>query len=210
MNINIMKVLLVAGGAMLGSGVTWLSIRKHYADQAQAEIDDVKEYFEAASKYAPTPAAEVAVEVVEQKEMWQGPHESIVKVDPTTMVATLKGDIRDYTKPGAPVLPPREPDMTPRPVLAPVIISEPQFYNEHDEFDKAFWTYFQEDDVLADERDEPVISVKLGQAALDLMRVPGQTHVCIRIGNESADYHVSINEGAYGKIVDGRDPDDSE
>ena len=208
MNINIMKVLLVAGGAMLGSGVTWLSIRKHYADLAQAEIDDVKAYFEAASKYAPTPAAEVAVEVVETKEPLTGPPANMI--DPTTMVATLKGDIRDYTKPGAPVLPPREPDMTPRPVLAPVVISEPQFYNEHDEFDKAFWTYFQEDDVLADERDEPVISVKLSQAALDLMRVPGQTHVCVRIGNESADYHVSINEGAYGKIVDGRDPDDSE
>ena len=208
MNINTMKVLLVAGGALLGSGVTWLSIRKHYADLAQAEIDDVKAYFEAASMYAPTPAAEVAVEVVETKEPLTGPPANMI--DATTMVATIKGDIRDYTKPGAPVLPPREPDMTPRPVLAPVVISEPQFYNEHDEFDKAFWTYFQEDDVLADERDEPVISVKLGQAALDLMRVPGQTHVCVRIGNESADYHVSINEGAYGKIVDGRDPDDSE
>ena len=207
MNINIMKVLLVAGGAMLGSGVTWLSIRKYYADQAQAEIDDVKAYFHEASKYAPTPAAKAAVEVEDQE---PEKDKLSVAVNPTTLVASVKGVVLDYTKPGAPVLPPREPDLTPRPVLAPVVVSEPQFYNEHDEFDKAFWTYFQEDDVLADERDEPVISTKLGQAALDLMRVKGQTHVCVRVGSESADYHVSINENAYGEIVDGRDPDDSE
>ena len=207
MNMNTAKALLVLGGALFGSGVTWLSIRKHYADLAQAEIDDVKEYYEQVSRYNQELIVEVETETVtvEEEAKFVPP---IPTGDVTSIVASTKGDVRDYTKPGGPVLPPREPDMTPRPVLAPVIITEAQFYNEHDEFDKAFWKYYTVDDTLSDERDMVAKGTVLGQAALDNLRQEGKSYVCVRVNSQSCDYYIEVVPGSYSELVDGHEPDE--
>ncbi len=88
----------------------------------------------------------------------------------------------------------------------PYLISHDEFHNTETEWDKSSITYYEDDDVLTDERDMPVDDIEylIGEKHLDFfgLRSGGdKNQVFIRNPQISTDYEVTRNASSYTEIV---------
>lgn len=201
MDKRVIVASLISGiaGAVAGGAITYLTVKKTFAERAQRDIDDVKEAY--AKKFegkkivntygnmpGPTqPGDEIKTPVgtISTEDMRQA-REFVEKLGYTTPSPGADKPEEDRTI----SIYDRQPDEDPgeeveHPLLIgydrealraahkPYLISHEEFYNTETEWDKMSITYYEEDDVLTDEGDRPVDDIEylIGEKHLDFFGI---------------------------------------
>lgn len=215
------------GGGVIGGAVTYITVKKSFAERAQRDIEDVKaayaemfdgkrvvnDYTEAAAEpISHIPGATLSDEQIKQaKEFAERLKYSTVPPDEVVSEEEIVvGNIydRQETPVGREVTHPlmvnydREGLQKAR---KPYLISSEEFMTTETEWDKLSITYYEDDDVLADENDKPIdnIDYLVGEKHLDYFGIDSgdKNIVFIRNGNISSDIEITRNLGAYTEIV---------
>lgn len=218
--------LLVGGG--IGALIAWKYLQSYYAEIALEEIAEMKAHYEAQAKKQKTgkwaKLDDLAAEVRRQEEreaylkgLRQLGYDSEEAADadpkfdkaawlnevvfhPTDEEAEDEGGVdtsRHYTQKD-------------RDTSKPYVISYEEFAEEHDEFSKTTITYYEGDDTLCDEREEPIpdFAYYVGDDALT--RFGDMSHdknvVYVRNENISIDFEVVRDQGLYSRVVLGMEP----
>lgn len=94
----------------------------------------------------------------------------------------------------------------------PFTITKVEYDEDEEHYDKISLTYYEADDVLADDRDETIDDVEgtIGPDALESFgHLSGDKSVCyVRNREREADFEIVLNSGAYAVDVHGMDPED--
>lgn len=94
----------------------------------------------------------------------------------------------------------------------PFTITKMEYDEDEPDYDKITLTYYEGDDVLADDRDEPIDDVDgtIGPDALESFgHLSEDKNVCyVRNRERDADFEIVLNPGAHAVIVHGMDPED--
>lgn len=94
----------------------------------------------------------------------------------------------------------------------PFTITKVEYDEDEPDYDKIALTYYEGDDVLADDRDEPIDDVEgtIGPDALESFgHLSDDKNVCyVRNRERDADFEIVLNPGAHAVIVHGMDPED--
>lgn len=216
---TITKVAIGVGGLAVGGGAGYLLAKKQleglYVARAEEEIEQVREMYKRRAKTDEYETPEKAVEalVVESTEV-------VVKTDAEEYVETveslgysssdgetvkvIKRRIFDEPEPTDEEL--GEPEESRNiDTSRPYEIST-KIFMEDDIPDKVTLTYYATDDVVTDERDQPLSDVDaiIGEQHLDLF--DEKTNV-VYVRNEgiSTDFEILLQKGAYSVIVLGND-----
>lgn len=224
------------GGAIVGGGITYFTVKKTFAERAQRDIDEVKEYYRekfdgkmvinnyenmpgpAEPEEADLPdsglteaqleeaknfveqlkyindqkAAERIEEIVEERELsiydrTEVPPADVEEVEDIRLVGYDRNGLRADNK--------------------PYLISLDEFSNTEDAWSKISLTYYEDDDVLADENDKAIlpgdIDRMVGEIHLEFfgLRSQDKNIVYVRNGQLSADFEITRNSGNFNEIV---------
>lgn len=146
----IKEIIIFGVGAAIGFGGSWLLFKKKYENKADEEIDEVKKYY--LDKYLVqqkkienleenSKKMDKAIEKIEEKEGY--------KKDTGTTAYNKIGKEDEKVK--AEAESPEEDEPT-----KPYLITEEEFLNDKNEYEKLSLTYYTFDDTLADECDEMI------------------------------------------------------
>lgn len=88
----------------------------------------------------------------------------------------------------------------------PYLISHEEFHNTETEWDKMSIMYYEDDDVLTDEKDKPVDDIEylIGEKHLDFFGIRSggdKNQVFVRSPQISTDFEVTRNAGSYTEMV---------
>lgn len=94
----------------------------------------------------------------------------------------------------------------------PFTITREEYFEDEADYDKITITYYESDDILADDRDEPIDDIEgaIGPDALESFgHISEDPNICyVRNRSREADFEIIKNEGSYSVIVHGMDPED--
>ena len=96
-------------------------------------------------------------------------------------------------------------DMRSRTIDDPYVISYEEYADEHSDFDKVTLTYYEGDDTLTDDRDEPIddVSRQIGEDALTMFGRKSHDKNVVYVRNErlGSDFEVMRDPGKYSVII---------
>lgn len=175
---KLVKLLIFAAGAALGSIATWALVKDKYERIAQEEIDSVKEYFRKAKEPIETDDENDDISNEVNRDV----------VDYSKLAVNL-GYSDKQEKGGE--------DMTDR----PYVIS-PEEFGEYEDYGAVSLTYYA-DKVLADEDDEIVddIDYIIGEDSLNHFGEYEDDSVFVRNDRLECDYEILLDERNYYDIV---------
>jgi hypothetical protein len=201
----------VAVGVSFLAGATWgvamakTALEQKYVDISDKEIAEAKKFYSVLNKTGDFATPEQAVETLEQQDAaeeairrYQGEEDEVDAIeklleDQDTHAEPESDDDWDY-----------EIELANRTEEAPYIIHLDEFMGHESEYDQCTFTYFEGDDVLADERDghidhpERVIgpdNLKFGHGSND------KNLVYIRNDNLGLEFEVVLSKGKYVEEV---------
>lgn len=93
----------------------------------------------------------------------------------------------------------------------PYIITHDEFFEGEKDYQQSTLTYFEEDDVLADERDQPVPEDTVGEDHLTRFGFGSKDHNIVYVRNDELqiDFEINRSENSYAKEVLGFDDTDT-
>lgn len=194
MNSTLSKVLIFAAGAAIGSAVTWKLLDAKYAQRAEQEIKEVKEYYE--GKYSDD------VEEGEQSyEEWAAEHPDEAEEEKEEYLHLVqsykseKGGSESMDTVGTP----------------PYVIT-PDEFDTLDDYETSSLTYYT-DGVLADDDDNIIDNVEdiVGKDFASHFGEYEDDSVFIRNERLKCDYEILMDYRPYSDVVDkGSNPRDDE
>lgn len=183
-------VMFAAGLGLVAAGSYILGKRKaekEYHERLDEELADARRYY---TKLAKKDDYENPSNIVEKKPLF-------VKIDPEEAWPSKKYVDFDY-----------EGERAKRTKDVPYVISWDEFAGNETDYDQQTVTYFVQDDVLVEERDqplEPIIDI-LGPVALDQFGNGSRDPNIVYVRNDrlSMDFEVLRDEGSYEATVLGQ------
>lgn len=97
--------------------------------------------------------------------------------------------------------------------LAPYVISQEEFFQNEPGFEQMRLTYFTDDDVLSDEKDQPIESLDaIGEENLQRFGHGSRDDNIVHVRNENmeADFEIVRTEGSFAEMVYGFKPTSNE
>lgn len=219
------------GGAIVGGAITYFTVKKTLQARADAEIEDVKSYYRQFRKTGefetPQSAAEALI----------GP-ESVIETEPEELPEDPEAYRELLLKEGYPEL--SEEDLQTRNIFdlepeevdesqrveaedvfyknrdhsLPFVISQQEFLEDEEDFDKITLAYYEEDDTLCDESDKSIdnIDTLIGYDSLHRFgdHSDDKNIVYVRNVNFGTDYEVIREKGKYTVRVLGLPDEDDE
>lgn len=224
--IVITALISAIGGGIIGGAVTYLTVKKTFADRAQRDIDDVKRVYHdrfegkrivnvygnvsEPSEESQKPGSNLTVEELKQaKEFVERLAYQSAQVDENE---SPDRNVNIYDRQEEPegeevehrLLIGYDRDELKR-QHKPYLISVEEFHSTETEWDKSSISYYEDDDTLTDENDMPVSDIEylIGEKHLDFfgIRSGDPNQVFIRNPQISTDYEVTRNLGSYTEIV---------
>jgi hypothetical protein len=214
------------GGGIAGGAITYLTVKKTFAERAQRDIDDVKAaYAERYEKQAPlysnmpgeadevvtTPVGTIKrVDLIEAQEFVRKLGYQTVPVDENTQessvnVYAITPDENLGEEVENPLLIGYDREKL-RAAHKPYLISHEEFHNTETEWDKSSIIYYEGDDVLTDEGDRPVDNIEylVGEKHLEFFGIRSggdKNQVFVRNPQISTDFEITRNSGDYTVMV---------
>lgn len=190
----IKEIIIFGVGAAVGFGGSWLLFKKKYEDKADQEIDEVKKYY--LDKF-----------LIEQKKVEKLEKES-KKIDEAIEKIETKeekkaGAISKYTtaynkvrkeeeEVKAEAESPEEDEPT-----KPYLITEEEFLNDKNEYDKLSLTYYTFDDTLSDECDEMVDIEETISSDIYNQLADSNEDLYVRNNSIETDFEIMRVEGSF-------------
>lgn len=216
------------GGGAIGGVVTYLTVKKTFAERAQRDIDEVKQAYhdkfdgkrvineyvdmpgpDDPSDVAPQPLVATAEDIQRARDFVA----SLGYTDKAVEDAREEQTVSIYEHH---VEDPEGEEVEDIRLVGyswddrkkngkPYLISEKEFYETKTEWDKLSITYFEGDDVLTDTDDKPVddIDYLIGEVHLDFfgLRATDKNQVFVRCPQISTDYEVTRNLSTYTSVI---------
>jgi len=217
----ISHVLVGVGSAALGTGVTYVILKKRIQQLADEEIASVKAAYQKAEPVV-EPAAEHLQKLQEERaEVEKEIQEYTEDIEDLGYKQVTDADMVDNTPEGAEplkvenrvkrylvtdqVIPAaiEEPSAT-----RPYIIREEQYHDEYQHFEKHSITFFEEDDTLAMPDDRPVedVDAMVGDALTRFGEGSNDKDIVyVRNQVQRTDYEIIRNKNSFGVMVLGFD-----
>jgi hypothetical protein len=225
--IVITALISAIGGGAIGGAVTYLTVKKTFAERAQRDIDDVKQAYHdrfegkrVVNVYGPMPGEDGNVVVpgsTISAEDYQQAKEFVERLNYQSVADEDNAFVQDtkvsiYDRQEKPVAEEVESKLLigyDRDALKkahkPYLISLEEFNTTETEWDKESITYYEDDDTLTDENNMPIADVEylIGEKHLDFfgIRSGDKNQVFVRNPNISTDYEVTRNMGSYTELV---------
>ncbi len=206
MKTNTKIILSFIGGAAVGSLICFALLKEKYETLANEEIDHMNNYYENELKNV----KEVIEEIKESEEQEKKTYVDYVKkYSPEEIIKDKYYDMpypdvidEDYHEDDGPPEDPPENDLQ---YEEPFVISREEFDEGYPHFDKITITYYEDDDVLADEQDEviPDIDAVVGYDSLGRFGDMSEDDcvVYVRNGRLGADYEIVLAQESYTESV---------
>lgn len=206
MKTNTKIILSFIGGAAVGSLICFALLKEKYETLANEEIEHMNNYYEEELKNV----REVVEEIKESEEQEKKTYVDYVKkYSPNEIVKDRYYDMpypdtidEDYHEDESPPEDPPENDLL---YEEPFVISREDFDDTYAHFDKITITYYEQDDVLADEQDEviPDIESVVGYEALGRFgdMSDDDNIVYVRNGRLGSDYEIILAQESYTESV---------
>lgn len=98
-----------------------------------------------------------------------------------------------------------------RTLTDPYIITNEEFFEGEKDYEQTALTYYREDDVLADERDQPVPEDTVGEEHLTRFGYGSNDHNMVYVRNDTMqiDFEINLSYGSYAQEVLGFDATDT-
>lgn len=182
-------IVLIAAGAAIGSAVTWHLLKTKYEQLAQAEIEDMKEYYSRKGVREP-------VEEDEDNKVSEATIENPDSKTPSVREYAEKLQEQGYTN-YSDMEKKREADD----VKKPYVIS-PDEYGEKDDYETYSLTLYA-DNVLTDEQDMPIEDVDntVGCESLTTFGEYEEDSVFVRNDRLKIDYEILRMEVEYSEVI---------
>jgi hypothetical protein len=219
------------GGALIGGAITYVTVKKTFAERAQRDIDDVKASY--AAKFdgkkvvnvynspadveaTPVPGANLSEEQRAEAEEFvrQLGYRTVTPAPDGTVDAEEEQKLSIYDRNEKPPKGVKEKESLLlrdydgdklRLNHKPYLISEEEFRTTETEWDKSDIIYYEDDDTLTDEDERPVDDIEylIGEVHLDFfgIRSGDPNVVYVRAPQISTDYKVHRHSGSYTEIV---------
>lgn len=224
--IVVTALISAIGGGIAGGAITYLTVKKTFADRAQRDIDDVKKTYHdrfegkrvvnvygpmpgAEEEAKPIPGANLSADELKQAQDFvrnlQYQMETPKDIEEETV-------INIYDRQEKPIGEEVESKLLigyDRDRLKaqhkPYLISLAEFHETETEWDKSSIAYYEEDDTLTDESNMPVSDIEylIGEQHLEFFGIKSgdRNQVFVRNPNISTDYEITRNSGSYTEIV---------
>lgn len=189
----------IAIGGAAGYVVTNKLLKDKYELELQIQIQDVKDYYKIIRKegeYSSPETVPVDYENVLEGLEYIEPEESVIEEDEWVEEETTEEDevVESIHK-----------QNYDRNRNEPYVISVKEFMEDRDEYDKITITYFEDDDVLCDEREEviPNVEATVGSNALTSFGELSEDSKIVYVRNErtSTDFEVVRDTRSYAEVV---------
>lgn len=147
---NVVKdIALVAVGAAAGFAGGWLLWKRKYEKQAEDEINDIRQYYAEKAQERQKVSEELKEKVEKAEETTKKLGEIVDKIEYHKIIKNeyKEGDEKVKAEQESP-----EEDLPTKPYF----ISEEEYLDGNNDYEKISLTYFTEDDTLADDTDEMV------------------------------------------------------
>lgn len=228
--IVVTALISAIGGGIAGGAITYLTVKKTFAERAQRDIDDVKKTYHdrfegkrVVNVYGPMPTDDVenpipgstltpeqlkeAQEFVRDLGYQTGDVKEVVE----EVVEEVTINIYDRQ-----VKNPKGEELESRLLIGydrerlkaqhkPYLISVDEFNTTETEWDKISIAYYEEDDTLTDESNMPIAEVEylIGEQHLEFfgIRSGDKNQVFVRNPQISTDYEVTRNAGSYTEQI---------
>lgn len=175
---------IFAAGALVGAAVAAKAVRERYHQEAEEEIEEMREYYR--EKEQKRREAEEYEAVVEEKEETENEYKEIVKEKGYTNYTQYND-----TKPEEKIDDDVEDEWTPS-------IIDPEEFGEDPSYDTATLTYFK-DGVLADEVDEVMDPKMVGEENLKIFDEFGARSIYVRNEEHMIDFEIIRDEYPYSE-----------
>lgn len=188
------KKVVNAYGDMPGPAQPGDVVRTPLGNISKAEMKQAQEFVQRLGYTTPTPVVEESSEP-----------EVVVEETRTVSIYDRKPDENVGREVESPLLVNYDADAR-KAAHKPYLISHEDFHNTETEWDKMSIMYYEDDDVLTDEKDKPVDDIEylIGEEHLDFfgLRSGGdKNQVFIRNPQLSSDFEVTRHAGAYTEVV---------
>lgn len=185
---------LVLGGAA-GYLVTKKLLDAKFEAELHLQIQDVKDYYRIIRKEGEYASPET-VPTVETEVTYDDVLEGLEYIETTPEEVTETEDVVEDEE---------EEEVVVRNPNEPYVISVKEFMEDRLEYDKVTLSYFEDDDVLCDEREEviPNVDATVGSDALTKFGVLSEDSKIVYVRNErtKTDFEVLRDSGSYSEIV---------
>ena len=183
-------------GAAVGSVVTWQLLKSRYEQIAQEEIDSVKEVY--ARRHSMNEVESVEVEDTDNDTTDDTEYEETVKKSGYVNYSDMHESVKKEVKPNIDVK------------TKPYVIS-PNDFGEMDDYECISLTYYEADDILADDADEIIEDVDntVGSDALDCFGEYEDDSVFVRDDVKKRDYEILLDRRSYSDVT-GNNPHEAE
>lgn len=186
-------------GLVLGGAAGYLVAKKLLDAKFEAElhlqIQDVKDYYRIIRKEGEYASPET-VPTVETEVTYDDVLEGLEYIETTPEEVTETEDVVEDEE---------EEEVVVRNPNEPYVISVKEFMEDRLEYDKVTLSYFEDDDVLCDEREEviPNVDATVGSDALTKFGVLSEDSKIVYVRNErtKTDFEVLRDSGSYSEIV---------
>lgn len=222
-NITRERVMLVAGGLMVGGGAGYIlasvRLKKQYESLIENEMAELREAYgriRVVAQPQPFPSPQEAVEALVKDATPQEEYEEVVETLEYTETTVeveepiQKTNIFELAEEEPEGGHPGEEDLGPRDPNIPYVISTAEFMDPPRGYESITITYYEGDGTLADERDQIIDDVDgtIGDHNLENFGVGTTEDHIVYVRNEriSADFEVVKEERGYVEAVLGMDP----
>lgn len=190
----------IAIGGAAGYVVTNKLLKDKYELELQIQIQDVKDYYKIIRKEGEYSSPETVP--VDYKNVLEG----LEYIEPEETVVEEENDwVEEETTEEDEVVESIHKQNYDRNRNEPYVISVKEFMEDRDEYDKITITYFEDDDVLCDEREEviPNVEATVGSNALTSFGELSEDSKIVYVRNErtSTDFEVIRDTRSYAEVV---------
>lgn len=219
MKTNTKILLSFLGGAATGALICFAILKEKYEALANEEIENIKDYYQKEMEKIDDAYEEELdllintmnrdIDERDKKEEKKTYVDYVKKYSPDEIVKDKYHDMpypddidEDYYEDDGPPDDPPENDLQ---YEEPFVISREEFDEGYPHFDKITITYYEKDDVLADEQDEiiPDIEAVVGYDSLSRFGDMSDDEyvVYVRNGRLGADYEIVLTQESYSESV---------
>lgn len=180
MDSRLINLIFFAGGAAIGSVVSWQILKKKYEKIAQEEIDSVKEVFTKKETKSEEPETTVTPDAI---------------IDPTPEELAEYAAMVDnlcYDTSG----------INDQPIEKPYVIS-PEEFGEFEKYRQISLVYYT-DGVLADDLDEIVDNIELTIGSDSLEHIGEYEADAVHVRNDRlrCDYEILVSQKTYAEVLE--------
>lgn len=227
--ILITALVSAVGGGLIGGTITYLTVKKTFAERAQKDIDDVKRTYRekfdgkrVVNDYGnmPGPASTDDIDVTRpganlSPEDLKAAADFVERLGYASVEKTEVEDVHVSIYDQIETPPEGVEEVDPRlrnydklelkEKHKPFLISHEEFQNTENEWDKSSIVYYEDDDTLVDEREMPIDDIEylIGEQHLDFFGVQSgdPNQVFVRNPQISTDFEITRNLGSYTEMV---------